>query len=68
MRFAERREEDREENGGQISYRDSKNGSCPQRNFRGRIRFNILKYQPIRARGEAACSTCLFCAPLSVQG
>lgn len=52
MRFAERREEDREENGGQISYRDSKNGSRPQRNFRGRIRFTILQYQPIRARGK----------------
>lgn len=43
MRFAERREEDREENGGQISYRDSKNGMCPQRNVTEKVKIEHFK-------------------------
>lgn len=67
MRFAERREEDRE-NGGQISYRDSKNGLCPQRNVTGKVKieqFEIAEYQSER---EAARYTCLFSAPLLARG
>lgn len=51
MRFAKRREEDREENGGQISYRDSKNGLCPQRNFRGKDKSEQFKI-PARKNKE----------------
>lgn len=68
MRFAERREEDREENGGQISYRDSKNGMCPQRNVTEKVKTEHFKLAEEKSEGEAARYTCLFSAPLLAQG
>lgn len=51
MRFAERREEDREENGGQISYRDSKNGMCPQRNVTEKVKIEHFKLAEYKSGG-----------------
>lgn len=68
MRFAERREEDREENGGQRSYRDSKNGMCPQRNVTEKVEIEHFKLAEYKSEGEAARYTCLFSAPLLAQG
>lgn len=68
MRFAERREEDREENGGQISHRDSKNGMCPQSNVTEKVKTEHFKLAEYEREGGAARYTCLFSAPLLAQG